>query len=108
MFKLTIKFQNGDVYWTEFFNSMDQLNDWLDAEVTRPYWSQNFTTEVEDLTPPGPTQEEIEAENERVQQVALLRSRVKELANQSDLTASEVKEAIMKFIKIQLLNRILD
>lgn|SRR5678816_1265964 len=108
MFRLIIKYQNGDVYWRESFNSMAELNAWLAEERTRSYWKEEFTTEVQDLTPPPPTQEQIDQQAALQLQIATLKARIKVLAGQSDLTAAEIKEALMKFIKIQLLRKALD
>lgn len=51
---------------------------------------------------------ETSAETTKRQQIQTLRQRVKTLAGQSDLTAAEVKEAIMKFIKLMVLKNQLE
>jgi hypothetical protein len=53
-------------------------------------------------------QSEIDAETTRRAQIRAFKQRLKTLAGQSDLTAAEVKEAILKFIKLQLLVAALD
>lgn len=108
MFELIIKYANGSVYWVERFQTQTELENWLASERTRPYWKSEFTTETVDHTPPPPTQQEIDDATQRRQAIALLKARVKALAAQSDLTAAEVKEAIMKFIKLHLLLSSLD
>lgn len=52
MFKLTIKRADGTTYWIERFNRRVDLDAWLADEQTRPYWDSDFTTEIEDITPP--------------------------------------------------------
>lgn len=108
MFRLIIKNPDGTVYWIEHFNSRSDLDKWLEQEQTRPYWNAGFTTDIQDLTPPPPTQEQIDAEAQKRQQIATLKARIKTLAGQSDMTAAEVKEALMKFLRIQALLNSLD
>jgi len=50
MFKLIIKKEDLSIYWQETFNSLDQLNLWLNIEKTRNYWQETFTEEIIDLT----------------------------------------------------------
>jgi hypothetical protein len=59
MFKLIIKKQDGSLYWTEHFNTLDDADKWLDEEMTRPYWDATLTSEIIDMTPSPPTQEEL-------------------------------------------------
>lgn len=63
MFKLTIRKQDGSTYWVEHFNTEAELHRWLDEEKTRPYWDRQYTTEIEDITPPPhvPTYQELRA-----------------------------------------------
>lgn len=105
MFELIIKFADGTVYWRERFISLYYLNRWLSVEQTRPYWKQEFVTEIVDHTPPPPTQEELDARAALKLQINTLKARVKALATQSDLTAAEVKEAIMKYLRIRVLRK---
>ncbi len=108
MFTLIIKYANGTVYWTDHFNSMDDLNSWLDVEKTRSYWKEEFTTEVIDNTPPAASQDEIDQREAVRTQIQTLKSRIKTLAGQNDLTAAELKEIVIKFFKIMLLQNSLD
>jgi hypothetical protein len=55
-----------------------------------------------DITP------DIDAETNRQLQVKTLKQRVKALSQQPDLTAAEMKEAILKLIRILAMNRNLD
>lgn len=50
-FTLKITKANGEHYWTDYFNTIDDLNKWLDEEKTRPYWQQDFQIEIIDTTP---------------------------------------------------------
>lgn len=49
-----------------------------------------------------------QAETDRRTQIKTLKSRVKVLANQADLTTAEIKEAVFKLIKTMVLNKDLD
>lgn len=51
MFKLIIKKQDLSTYWQEYFNSLEELNSWLDEEKTRLYWLDSFSEEIIDLRP---------------------------------------------------------
>jgi hypothetical protein len=62
----------------------------------------NYTIEIVDMA------EEIEVENTRRAQIVALKTRLKALALQSDMTAAEVKETIMKRIKLGFLMKELD
>ena|ERR1044072_6065533 len=108
MFRLIIKNPDGTVYWRESFNNREDLDEWLAEEQTRPYWNPGFTTDIQDLTPPPPSQGDIDAEAQKRQQIATLKARIKTLATQNDLTAAEIKEALMKFLRIQALLNSLD
>lgn len=61
MITLTIKKQDGSVYWKEHFNKLDDCDKWLAEEKTRPYWDETYTHEILDKTPPPPTAEELAA-----------------------------------------------
>lgn len=100
MFELIIKYANGSVYWREYFKSMDLLNAWLALEQTRSYWLQEFTTQTVDHTPVPLSQEVLDAREAVRLQIRTLKIRIKTLASQNDLTAAELKEAVIKFLKI--------
>jgi hypothetical protein len=34
MFQLTIKKENNEIYWVEYFDSLEELNAWLEIEKT--------------------------------------------------------------------------
>lgn len=51
MFKLTIFKSDLSVYWVDYFNSINELNKWLDIEKTRPYWDLSWTHLIEDISP---------------------------------------------------------
>lgn len=51
MFKLLIKKQNEELYWKESFDSLEELNLWLDEEKARSYWDNNNIIEILDLRP---------------------------------------------------------
>lgn len=63
MIKLTIKKEDGSVYWVEHFNSLDACNEWLEVEQTRPYWNSQYTTETLEIpsTPSEPDYKELRA-----------------------------------------------
>jgi hypothetical protein len=108
MIKLVIKQADGSVYWTEHFNLLSDLNKWLNEERNRPYWKQDFTTEMTDLTPPPPTQAELDAIAALASQKQALKSRIKTLSSQADLTTADIKEAIFKLIKLMAIKNDLD
>lgn len=99
MFELLIKFKDGQLYWREFFNSPEEMKKWLAVEQTRPYWKNDFTTEVVDHTPlPDPAADAANAA--RKTQIDTLRARLAALDDQADLTAAEVKECLRKTLKL--------
>lgn len=104
MFKLTIKKQDGSTYWVEHFNTQENLDRWLNEERSRLYWKQEYTTEIQDLTPPPPTQEEIDREQSRKNEEQTLKARLRVLANRDDLTEALSREAMLKYLKLKLLN----
>lgn len=101
---LIIKKADGSTYWTEYFNSMALLNAWLSVEQTRPYWDKSFTTQIVDNTPAPPTAADIAAAAALKTQNDTLKLRLAALAAQPDMTASDIKETLMKFMKLKLLN----
>lgn len=34
--------EDGSIYWTEYFNSLDEANNWLEVEKTRFYWDPTY------------------------------------------------------------------
>jgi hypothetical protein len=47
-FVLTILKANGSVYWTEGFDTRNELDKWLEVEKTKFYWKRNFTVQIQD------------------------------------------------------------
>lgn len=101
MFEIIIKQADGSVYWTEHFGSLAKAEEWIAEEQTRKYWNKTYTYEILDRTPPPHVDSPEEVEKKS--QMATFKNRIKTLAQQEDLTASEVKEAILKFIKFMAL-----
>jgi hypothetical protein len=99
MFKLIIKRADNSIYWVEYFHSQNELTRWLTVEMTRPYWLPEFTTETIDMTPPPPSQDELDAIAAKQNQMTTFKHRVRSLARQNDLTAAEIKEALWKYLK---------
>jgi hypothetical protein len=113
MFELIIRAADGSIYWSERFNSQSEAQKWLAEEQTRKYWKPEFTTQIIDHTPSRPappTQDEIDAENQRLITIATLKQRLKVLAAKADVdvTAADLKEAIFKLIKMKVLTKELD
>jgi hypothetical protein len=108
MFELTIKNPDGSQYWKEHFNTLADANKWLNEEKTRKYWQAGFTTQIVDNTPPPPSDADVAAAAALKAQIATLKQRVKVLANQADLTAADIKEAIFKLVKAMALRGDLD
>lgn len=104
MFELVITYADGSFYWREYFNSLQEANNWLAIEKTRPYWQSTFRSTITDKTPPPAAPIPV-PDASQISQIQSLRTRIRELANQPDLTAAEVKEAIFKFIKLLVLKR---
>lgn len=50
MITLSIRKANGDLYWTEYFNTKVDCDKWLAEEQTRPYWDINFQVTIDDKT----------------------------------------------------------
>lgn len=104
MFTLVIKRADQSIYWTQYFNNLPEVQTWLAKEQTRPYWLQEYTSEITDNTPAPPSQEQVEAEANaeasRKTQVSLLKARLAALDDQPDLTAAELKESVRKLFKL--------
>lgn len=107
MFKLTIKNADASVYWTQKFKDMTILDLWLNEEKTRPYWKQDFTTEVLEIVPPPPPVDSPD-EVTRKSAIAALKLRLNALDAQPDLTAAELKEMARKFFKLFKLKGLID
>lgn len=46
MISLTLKRKDGSTYWQMHFNSQDECDKWLNEEKTRPYWDNEFVSEI--------------------------------------------------------------
>ncbi len=108
MFRLIIKRADASIYWTEHFNSLNELNLWLAKEQLRPYWLQEYTTEITDLTPPPPSQGQIDAIAAKKAVMLALKTRLDALDALPDLTAIELKEMARKLYKLIKLKSITD
>lgn len=103
MFELIIRKKNGDIYWIERFSSLQDAQEWLTEEQTRPYWNPEYESEITDKTPPPPTQDELDAIAARKNQIGTLKTRLKAMAAQTDFTNADIKEFLMKLGKLVLL-----
>lgn len=99
MFKLTIKHEDGSVYWTEHFSSMDDLNKWLDEEKTRHYWDKDFTTQVEDLTQPPLSSEQLAEIQSKKEEIVLARDNVKDIDLTKINSIDDIKSLLLDIIK---------
>ena len=61
---LTITYADGSPYWTEHFNTEEELNSWLSVEKTRPYWKEEFVCNIETIEEPQINMSEVMAEAE--------------------------------------------
>jgi hypothetical protein len=101
MFELIVKKSNGEFHWREHFNSLEDAQKWIREEQTRSYWDKSLIFEITDKTPPLPSQAEIDSAATKKDQIKNLKARVKNLTAQPDMTPAELKEAVMKFLKIK-------
>lgn len=46
MYLLTLNYSDSTTWFAGGFDSMDDLNRWLNEEMTRPYWKQDTTTTI--------------------------------------------------------------
>lgn len=106
MLRLNIKNADTTLYWTQKFGNMNALTAWLDEEKTRPYWKEEFVTEILDVTPPPVV--DSPQETARKAAMAALKTRLNELDAQTDLTAAELKEMARKFFKLLKLKGLID
>lgn len=63
-FKLEIKKQDGSIYWVEYADGDDggdRLQKWLDSEKAKSYWDPSYDAKILDVSPPPPTQAELDA-----------------------------------------------
>jgi hypothetical protein len=52
-YRLRIYKPDDSIYWTEYANSVDDLEQWLREERTRPYWKIDWRTEIKELDDQG-------------------------------------------------------
>lgn len=109
MLTLIIRHSDTSIYWQEYFNTLSDLQKWLKEEQTRPYWKQEYTTEIMDNTPPRPippTQEELDAIAKTKTDITDLRHEIKVEAMQllDAESTIDVKETVAKLIKLLILN----
>jgi hypothetical protein len=50
MVTLVIKYANGEVYFVQVFNTLQEAQDWLSLEQKRTYWKKDFIVEIVDKT----------------------------------------------------------
>lgn len=62
MVTLTIKKKNGDLYWTEKFQTLVEAKRWLAEEKTRFYWEKSFEVELDDKTKEDQSEESLRVE----------------------------------------------
>ena len=100
MFKLTIKNADGSHYWTEHFNSMNEGEKWLAEEETRHYWKPGRIAEFFDLSPPKKTQEQLDAEQAKIERVSALRDKHAAMTPANLDTIVELRQAILELQEI--------
>jgi hypothetical protein len=103
MFELLIKKLDGSIHWKEHFNTIEDAQKWITEEQTRTYWDATNTFEITDKTPPPMSDADKAVIAAKDTQVNTFKQRIKALANQPDLTAAEIKEAIFKYIKMKVM-----
>jgi hypothetical protein len=108
MFDLIIKNPDDSIYWQEHFNSRADAESWLESEQSRPYWKKEYIVSIVERPIPSPDQSDIEAENQRQSSIAILKSELKSLAAQSELTDLNIKDVVKKSLQLQVLMKGLD
>lgn len=98
MFNLIIYKEDGSVYWSEYFDSRNELNKWLDVEKTRHYWDSKFTHQVIDNSP---TQQQKDDEQAAIDAVKLAkktqRNAIRGIKNANNI--AQLKVAFIELIK---------
>jgi hypothetical protein len=111
MITLTIRKADNSIYWTEYFNSVDEANKWLDIERTRSYWIQSYTTQIIDNTPPQPEKDAAAAaELLRKTKIAEVVQNLRDLHDipVADLTNAHLKAISVNTLKLMKLRKDLD
>ena len=103
MFKLEILRSDKSHYWTEFFQSLEALDNWLKEEKTRPYWKEDFETSVTDISPPPRKSDEIESEKEKMEEKKERKTIAKELAKKKDALSMEESDKLLKLLAVEIL-----
>jgi hypothetical protein len=89
--------------------NMAELDDakvtpWINDHVSRNVFGLpgTYTITTVDMQP------EIDAENQRQASIIIAKARLKALSQQDDLSSSETKEAVIKLLKLDFLQKLLD
>lgn len=51
MFVITLIYKDGSNFIVGGFNNMNQVNEWIKEEKTRPYWDNKTQIQIIDNTP---------------------------------------------------------
>lgn len=49
MFTLTLNYDDNTTFFVGGFNTMDELNAWLNTEKTRPYYKETTTSTIVEI-----------------------------------------------------------
>lgn len=54
-FKLTVSKKDGSIYWQDYFDTLALAKNWVDKEMSKPYWVSSYAVQYLDLSPDAAT-----------------------------------------------------
>lgn len=99
MFKLVINKENDEHYWTEHFETREDLDKWLARETSRPYWELGNKVVITDLTPPPPSADELAAKAAAAKRGEDRRKLIKDSLKKGGLSAQELESLVVALAK---------
>lgn len=100
MVSLIIKEPDGSIYWTDYFVSVSEANEWLKIEQSRPYWVAERTAEIIDNSAEEQARKEAaeRAASERATAVARASEAIRTARSRRNRTLAEVNDLLDQII----------
>ena len=99
-FTLKITKKSGEHYWTDYFESKEKLEKWLELEKTRPYWDESFVVEIiEPVIDEAKEKEKKDFEEKKKKESKEKKQKIKEILKLEVLTQDQIKDALRFLLK---------